>query len=291
MLTAEGEALLAEHIARQESRPLAVPAQVDIARKDGKPLSERDLAQARIVLDRMFDGVQAMQRRGETPPAEIVWDASFQNGTLHHLSATNPKNGLSLEIGQLGVNGRSALLAPSWYGNLTKKWESRPESWVDYRVHAQIGYVDLKARYFNDGPDPRVGRTIDLMRRLGLPEAQAAQLRDYTSYDDAYKAQGMVVTSLLTEVGRAYNLFGPVDVSWTVGNLTRVIFLAPNTAFDETLGFRVRLKDDLFMGVPRPPTACCRRPSAPTACRPECTWRTPRTRPSRFGARCPASRT
>lgn len=252
MLTAEGERLLAEYLAKRKNQPLAVPAQVKFERKDGKPLAAEDLARARVILDGMFDGVRKMQEAGQDLPSELDWDASVRNGTLRHLSVTNPKTGLSFEVGQLGIEGRSAILAPSWYGNLAKKWESGFDSWVDYKIHAQIGYVDLRARFFNDaqrGPDPRVGRTIDLMRHLGLSEGNAQRMRDYVTYDDAYRTQGMIVTSLLTEMGRAYNLFGPVDVSWTVGNLTRIVYLAPNTAFDETLGIRVKLKDNLFLGV------------------------------------------
>ncbi|UPT74659.1 MAG: hypothetical protein M0D55_02735 [Elusimicrobiota bacterium] len=174
----------------------------------------------------------------------------MRNETVRSLTISNPKRGLSLEIGQLGIDGRTNLIAPSPYANLAKSWESKPESWVDYRVKAQVAYVDMKARFFNDGPDPRVGRMMDLAQSLGVPQRDMDQIRQSLAYDDAYRAQGLVISSLMAQMGRAYHLGGPVDVAWSVTSLTKLMHLAPNQAFDESIGFRIRLPgDELFLGV------------------------------------------
>ncbi|MEK7858844.1 MAG: hypothetical protein AAB320_06840 [Elusimicrobiota bacterium] len=243
-LTPEGLRLIEEYERSLRASGLKVPVNVALERRDGKALTESDLARSQVILDRMFDGLAERGDLGK-PGQELVWDAQFRNETLHHISVTNPVTGLSFEVGQLGVDGRTAVIAPSWYGSLTKRWESDPAAWVDYRVHAQIGYVDMRSRFFADSQkaDPRLDRALELAGRLGVPQASLEQIRMNLDYDDAYKAQGLVVASLLTELGRAYNLFGPVDIAWTATNLTKIMHLAPNTAFDETVGLRVKLSD------------------------------------------------
>ncbi len=248
-LTPDGQRLVEEREAALRARGLAVPVGVDIQRADGKPMGAEDFTRARAVLDGVFDGTAALGERARAGD-ELVFDARVRNETVRSVTVTNPKTGLSLEVGQLGIDGRSSLLMPSPYVNVTKAVDSDPKSWVDYRVKAQIAYVDLKARFFHDGPDPRVGRLADLAVSLGAPADDVARIRQSLSYDDAYRAQGIVVASLLAQMGRAYHLGGPVDVGWSVTSLTKMMHLAPNQAFDESIGLRIRLPgDELFLGV------------------------------------------
>ena len=249
-LTPDGRRLVEAHEARLRAGGLAVPVEVDIQRADGKPMTAEDFARARAVLDGIFDGTAALDPAQAKAGDNLVFDARVRNETVRSVTVTNPRTGLSLEFGQLGVDGRTSLIAPSPYVNLTKGWESKPDSWVDYRVRAQIAYVDMKARFFNDGPDPRVGRMIDLAGSLGAPQRELDSIRSSLTYDDAYRAQGLVISSLLAQMGRAYHLGGPVDVAWSVTSLTKMMHLAPNQAFDESIGFRIRLPgDELFLGV------------------------------------------
>lgn len=249
-LTPDGQRLVEAREAALKTNGLAVPVGVDIQRADGKPMTAEDFTRARAVLDGIFDGTAALDPSQVKAGDNLVFDARVRNETVRSVTVTNPKTGLSLEVGQLGVDGRTNLIAPSPYLNLTKKWESDADSWVDYRVHAQVAYVDMKARFFNNGPDPRVGRMIDLAGSLGAPQRELDKVRSSLTYDDAYRAQGLVISSLLAQMGRAYHLGGPVDIAWSVTSLTKMMHLAPNQAFDESIGFRIRLPgDELFLGV------------------------------------------
>lgn len=249
-LTPDGDRLVAAREAELRRRGLAVPLGVAIERADGKPMTAEDFTRARAVLDRVFDGTASLDPAKAKAGDDLVVDARVRNETVRSVTVTDPKRGLSVEVGQLGVDGRTSLIAPSPYANLTKSWESRPDSWVDYRVRGQIGYVDMKARFFSDGPDPRVGRMMDLAQSLGVPQKEMDAIRGSLTYDDAYRAQGLVISSLLAQMGRAYHLGGPVDVAWSVTSLTKIMHLAPNEATDESLGFRIRLPgDELFLGV------------------------------------------
>jgi len=249
-LTPDGQRLVDAREAALRASGLAVPVGVDIQRKDGKPMTAEDFTRARAVLDGIFDGTAALDPSQAKAGDQLVFDARVRNETVRSVTVTNPRTKLSLEVGQLGVDGRTNLIAPSPYINLTKGWESKPDSWVDYRVRAQVAYVDMKARFFNDGPDPRVGRMVDLAGALGAPQAELDRVRSSLTYDDAYRAQGLVISSLMAQMGRAYHLGGPVDIAWSVTSLTKLMHLAPNQAVDESIGFRIRLPgDELFLGV------------------------------------------
>lgn len=249
-LTPDGTRLVDAYEAGLRARGLAVPVGVDIQRADGKPMTAEDFTRARAVLDGVFDGTAALDPSQARAGDQLVFDARVRNETVRSVTVTNPRTKLSLEVGQLGVDGRTNLIAPSPYINLTKAWESEPGSWVDYRVRAQVAYVDMKARFFNDGPDPRVGRMVDLAGSLGAPQGELDRIRSSLTYDDAYRAQGLVIASVLAQMGRAYHLGGPVDVAWSVTSLTKMMHLAPNQAVDESIGFRIRLPgDELFLGV------------------------------------------
>lgn len=216
-------------------------------RADGKPMTAEDMARAQLILDKLFDGVAGApkERLGEA----LTVDARVRGDRLHSLTLTNPASGWSAEVGQLGLGVNSPQMSPSWYGNLQGNWDSKPSSWVDYRIKLQTGYVELRSRMFPEGPDPRPARVLSLARSLGLPEDRAAELGRYVTYDDETKTQGILVSSLLVELGRAYHLGGPVDLTWAMGSLTKVLWFAPNQSFDETIGLRVRLLKDLSVGV------------------------------------------
>jgi hypothetical protein len=247
---AQGERLLHERATELAATPVLVPAALEVERADGKPLTTEDLSFAGQALDRIVSGLERLRRGPAKFPFNLDWDVHFRNGTLYSLTTTHPESGISIEVGQLGADGRSALLGKSWYGNLTKRWESQPESRVDYRIHTQVGYVNLQARFFDDQPDdPRVDRAIDLMQSLGVSDRRSDSVRSYLDYDNRFRTQGMIVSSLLAEVGRAHHLFGPLDLAWTVGNVTRIVHFEPNTAFDETLGLRVHLAENVYLGV------------------------------------------
>lgn len=249
-LTPDGRRLVEAHEAALKARGLAIPVGVDIQRADGKSMTAEDFTRARAVLDGVFDGTAALDPSQARAGDQLVFDARVRNETVRSVTVTNPRTKLSLEVGQLGIDGRTNLIAPSPYINLTKGWESKADSWVDYRVRAQVAYVDMKARFFNDGPDPRVGRMVDLAGSLGAPESELARVRSALTYDDGYRAQGLVISSLLAQMGRAYHLGGPVDIAWSVTSLTKLMHLAPNQAVDESIGFRIRLPgDELFLGV------------------------------------------
>ncbi len=249
-LTPDGTRLVDAYEANLRVHGLAVPVGVDIQRADGRPMTAEDFTRARAVLDGVFDGTAALDPSQAKAGDQLVFDARVRNETVRSVTVTNPRTKLSLEVGQLGVDGRTNLIAPSPYINLTKAWESEPGSWVDYRVRAQVAYVDMKARFFNDGPDPRVGRMVDLAGSLGAPQGELDRIRSSLTYDDAYRAQGLVIASVLAQMGRAYHLGGPVDVAWSVTSLTKMMHLAPNQAVDESIGFRIRLPgDELFLGV------------------------------------------
>ncbi len=243
-LTEEGLRLIGERGLDAAGLGGALPP--GLRRGDGSVLGPEDLARAPLVLDGVFDGAIAARGSG----ARLILDANVRNGMLNSVAVSAPERGLTLEIGRLGVDGRSPLLAPSPYVNLTKRWESAPDSRLDYRVHAQAAMVGLHARLFSDGADPRVARVIELGRELGLDENPASVMDRHMTYDDDDRAQSMLITSVLAQVSRARRLYGPFDIAGSATSLTRMIFFGPNQAFDESLGLRVRLPGPgLFAGV------------------------------------------
>ncbi|MFA6318453.1 MAG: hypothetical protein WC943_13675, partial [Elusimicrobiota bacterium] len=148
------------------------------------------------------------------------------------------ESGFVLELGRLGGG---ALLGESPFVNVSRTWESDPGSSLDTRVEGQVGFVDLHARLFRQEEDPRAERLLDLAESLGVDQERLAGLRRFAEVSAPLESHGIVTASVLSQAGRAYSLVGPFDVSWTAGNLTKLAFIAPNTAFDETLGLRLRL--------------------------------------------------
>ena len=60
---------------------------------------------------------------------------------------------------------------------------------------------------------------------------------------------GALLWRLLAQFGRAYPLFGPVDVGWTATQILKVSHVFPNVNFDQTAGARVRLGRGFNLGL------------------------------------------
>ncbi len=193
-----------------------------------------DFTRTGQILDGIFDGTAA--RGGQTQAADgLVLDARVRHGSIQSFSLTDPNKGLSFEIGRLGTEQRSNITLPSPYANLTKSWEGKPNSWVDYRGIIQAAYVDLTARIYNDEPV--------------LAPQQMSQFSSL-AYDDSYRNRGILIASVLEQVGRAYPLTGPIDIGWSVTSLVKLMHQVPNIAFDESVGLRLRLPGSgVFAGL------------------------------------------
>lgn len=227
-------------------RAIAPTGVSSFARGDGQAPTEEDFARARLLLDRMFDGAAP---GGRDLKGEFVVDARVRDGQVYDITATNPRTGLSLSFGQLFVGGTRPIAETSPYANLAWNKDSKPESWVDYRFSATLGYVDLKSRYFADDSNAAVNGVLDTGAKLGVPQEQLQQAARYATYSDPYESHGIVVTSLLAQLGRAYHIAGPIDASWTLGALIKTMWVAPNAAFDETVGVRARLPGGASVAV------------------------------------------
>ncbi|HXT00032.1 MAG TPA: hypothetical protein VN915_05120 [Elusimicrobiota bacterium] len=248
LLTDEGNRIVDAYLARLADKPMLVPAEIKaFERADGKPLTAEDMLRARQILDRMFEGVS--EKGGKDLSGDVVVDAHVRNETVYDMTITSPKTGFALQVGQLYADDQHPLAETSPYANLTWGKDSKPDSGVDYRIKASLGYVDLRSRYFSDDtPDAGAASALSLGQQLGVPRSALDQISKYTAYDDPYQSHGIIVSSLLAQLGRAYHLAGPVDLSWTTGALIKTMWVAPNAAFDETLGLRVKLKNGMSIG-------------------------------------------
>lgn len=236
-LTPEGLELVAEG----ESSPVRgiAPPAAGFEREDGRDISAE-----------VFDGAPGPRPTGSSAGGELELDARVRNGTVASFTLTDPNKKLSFEAGQIGIDGRTPLIAPSPYLNIVKSWESGPDSWLDYRAKAQIGYVEMRARFFADGTGSGAAQLLGAAESLGLDADTASGLREQLAYNDGEQTQGLIVSSLLAQVSRAYNLYGPVDIAAAATSLTKMMHLVPNQAFDQSLGLRARLPgDELFAGL------------------------------------------
>src|SRR3569832_2258426 len=165
---------------------MLVPARIDgFERADGKPLTAEDMVRARRILDRMFEGVS--EKGGKDLGGDVVVDAHVRNETVYDMTITSPKTGIALQVGQLYVDDQHPLAATSPYANLTWGKDSKPDSWVDYRIKASLGYVDLRSRYFsNENPGAGMASAVNLASQLGVPQSALDQISKYTTYDDPY---------------------------------------------------------------------------------------------------------
>lgn len=149
--------------------------------------------------------------------AQKEWSVSvgLEDGRPKSIMLQAPKRDLSLEIGKLNPAGNDPLLGESPYINLRQSGSSSGKR-LDWGYDAQLGYLDLKARYGEDVP---------------------------------YESEGLFLGSALGRVGRAYNLFGPFDVGWSVMGLMRIADVFPNLTLDETLGARWRYDENHAIGL------------------------------------------
>jgi hypothetical protein len=148
---------------------------------------------------------------------EQAWDVTvgLENGRLRRMNALNPDWDLEFEVGDLSPAGNEMLLGESPYWSVRKGGQGSG-SWLDTGYDAQIGHINLTARY-GEG--------------LG-----------------GYQSEDMWFGSVLGNVGRAYHLFGPFDAGWSVMGLMRMTDAFPNLKLDETAGLRWRLSDQHAMG-------------------------------------------
>lgn len=151
------------------------------------------------------------------------WDQSlfFEGLDLSHFNLRNDEKGLEIDGGYLNPSGTDPLLGRSPYFSLTKRWSSTGR-YFDTDTGIQLGVLDLEARY---GPDYGDG-----------------------AGDTGFESSTIFVGSVLSRVGRAYHLFGPLDVGWSTMGLLRVTDIFPNIALDQSVGARVQLGDNSFLG-------------------------------------------
>jgi hypothetical protein len=127
---------------------------------------------------------------------------------------TDLEKNYELELGDLDPLDSDPLLGSSpFFG--ARKFGSGSGKWFDWSFDSKLFVLDLNARY---GPEsPSASKTL-------------------------------VVGSVLGQVGRAYNLFGPVDVSWSAMGIMRTTGYFPNLSLDETVGARYRYAENHSMG-------------------------------------------
>lgn len=169
-------------------------------------------------------------------------DARLANGEASRFTLSHREKGLELQLGDLGAGGRSPLLGSSPYVNL-KKGSSGSGDWLDYGYKVQTGVIDLRARlYHDDNPavDGRLDRSLSILGR-DMPEA--------LSYSTDFQRDRLLVGSALGHFGRAYHLFGPVDLGWSAMGLARLTGPFPNLTLDQSAGLRVRASESHTVGL------------------------------------------
>lgn len=143
----------------------------------------------------------------------------------------DPRTGLEIEAGDLGNHPGAPLLGTSPYFSVGKS-KSGSGTGLDWSLSGRAAVVDANARWFSSAPgaDP-------LIRERGAP--------NLTGYQD----QQLYFFSVLGTVGRAYNLYGPVDVAWNALAVGRLNHMFPNAALDQTVSARLRLPEGHSVGV------------------------------------------
>lgn len=155
----------------------------------------------------------------------------------------------SVEVGQLGLAGRTATLKESPYINLRRVTRSPLEAAVDKRVEIQGGVVDMTARFFGDDSAllqarrlaDRIGQGFAM---LGIPDAAKAA-SDVLTYSDPWRSEAQVMLGGMVQYGRAFPVpFRsplPIDLAWSATALVKSAYLAPNVAANLTAGARFGL--------------------------------------------------
>ena len=197
----------------------------------------------------LIAGFLSTRARGQTTPS---------------LSVGYTPAGVGVEVGQLGQASGSPLLEASPYASLWKTFESRPGSWVDYRLKLQQSVVALRARLFPSGDDDpiltrKAGDAAGFLDLVTGRDASPLNVQKNSAYDNALQTSALYFSSLLAQVGRAYPLFGPVDVAWSATAAAAAMKMPvdipghgsflPKAGSDETVAARVHLPKQAAISV------------------------------------------
>lgn len=182
-----------------------------------------------------------------TPISGAGWSNSLRlsNGRLSRFTARNEPHDFELTMGDLGQSG-SSMIGHSPYLSL-KKGSSGSGSRFDYGYKLQTGVVDMSARLYGPDSSPYDARIDQAAAVLGGEDE--AWAKKNLSYSTSWQNQQIFVGSALGHVGRAYNLFGPVDLAWSAMGLARVSGGFPNVTLDQSAGLRWRAAPDHNVGL------------------------------------------
>lgn len=192
-----------------------------------------------------FDGAPAVSGGGVnllpgfTPHVDVLG-----YGGVRRLTLTGP-DGLSFEAGQLGLDGRSPLVAVSPYIGGSKVLSGSTRRF-DYDFKLRAYAVNLGARlYTDDNPaiDARIDRGIDSLRgidpTLGIKPGTVDKIQETFAFSHTFENQWLFYGSALGRIGRAYQLTPRIDVGWSAMGVMRVAGLFPNLTLDQTVGARI----------------------------------------------------
>ncbi|MBI3564441.1 MAG: hypothetical protein HY079_04505, partial [Elusimicrobia bacterium] len=120
-------------------------------------------------------------------------------------------------------------------------------------LNAEIGTLGgsgspmLSGRYFSlDGAKEGSGRYFDWSLE---GRASAADLSTRWADPEASRSEQLYFYGLMGRVGRAYPLWGPLDVGWSLLGVARLDALFPTLSLDQTVGVRARLGGEQSVGV------------------------------------------
>lgn len=202
------------------------------------------------VLDRQEKKTPALDRlKAMASEAPLVPHLELQGGEVRKLGLG------AFEAGQLGLGGRSPLVAPSPYFSVESGGEGSGAR-LDYSWRARANVVGLGARlYEND--EPELDRKIDLglesLKTLdpawGVKPDEVDGWKRSLSFSTSFETTWMFLGSAMGRVGRAYHLLPRVDVGWSAMGEARVAGIFPNAALDQTAGARVKVDERTNVGV------------------------------------------
>lgn len=187
-------------------------------------------------------------------PGLLRGDGTMTPGGVRRFTLTG-RDGLRLEGGTLGLDGRSPLVERSPYLGAGKDASGSTGS-VDYDLRAQAYLVGLGARLFtNDNPalDARIDDGVSSLRALnptiGVDPADIDKIQNGLAFSHDFERQWLFYGSALARAGRAYRLTPRLDVGWSAMGLTRWSGYFPNAATDQTIGARVNPGGGQHVGV------------------------------------------
>lgn len=191
-----------------------------------------------------LDSLKAMA--SESP---IVPHLELQGGEVRRLSLG------AFEVGQVGLGGRSPLVAPSPYFGVESHGEGSGAR-LDYSWRARANVVGLGARLYGDDQpalDRRIDSGLDSLKTLdpawGIDPGEVDGWKKSLSFSTSYETSWLFLGSAMGRIGRAYHLLPRVDVGWSAMGVGRVAGIFPNAALDQTAGARVNVADGQNVGV------------------------------------------